>query len=149
MKKSPRSANDNVADGVEKASRSNRLRLVAVPPGSVSHLSAVEKSVVGARIAAVSSGSGAGAAGNAARQAPNASARNLCGAIVRPVFSVSAPYSNTACGSSRLSEPSKATLSRPNAAERRSISPVCAISASITACTIAFPSALPSPIIRS
>ena len=153
-KNSARSAKDRLADGMEKASPSNLVRLVAVPPDSVSHRSAAEKSVVGARIAALSSGSGAGAAGSAAMIAIAGASRSANG--VRGVIPPPLPardggafYSNTASGSSRLSEPSKARARKPSAGAMRPISAVCATSASMTACTSAFPSSLPSPIIRS
>lgn len=59
------------------------------------------------------------------------------------------PHSNTASGSSRLSEPSMVTPERSSAAITRSSERVCATSPSITACTAALPAALPSPIIWS
>ena len=55
-------------------------------------------------------------------------------------------YSNTASGSSRLSEPSKSMAARLSAATAPSIALVCAVSASIAACTRALPAGLPSPI---
>ena len=60
-----------------------------------------------------------------------------------------AAYSKTASGSSRLSDPSKSIAARFNAATAPSIAPVCAVSASIAACTRALPAALSGPIIWS
>jgi hypothetical protein len=54
---------------------------------------------------------------------------------------------NTAAGSSRLSEPSNAIGCSPSVATTRSIDRVCAVRASIAACTTALPSALSGPII--
>ena len=42
-----RSSKERFAEGCEKASRPNRFRLVAEPPGKLSHFSALVKSVVG------------------------------------------------------------------------------------------------------
>ncbi|EZQ14855.1 hypothetical protein CF98_14730 [Halopseudomonas bauzanensis] len=55
-------------------------------------------------------------------------------------------YWKTLSGASRLSEPSKAMASSFSAATTRSIDFVWSTSASMAACTVALPSALPSPI---
>ena len=59
---SARASNEMLAEGWENASRSNRRRFVALPPGRRSHRSAASNRLAGARMAARSAGLGAAGA---------------------------------------------------------------------------------------
>ena len=83
---------------------------------------------------------------------PEHQRESVTGGGPRPVKRGPAPpirYWKTAPGLSRLSEPSSSRLSTPRATATRSMTRVCALSASTTSLTSAFPSGLFSPSIWS